>query len=263
VWSDLTTGDSRTADLPPGLSSFADVAGGRTITAPDGTSYLVGATRMSGDPTSAVLRIDPYGSMDVLDLTAPRLGAAAAFAPALGLVLVGGSTDAFGIEMLGAGSSAFVSLAYPADPVQGAALVALTPDLAPPPASGMARPGTNPTMVLVGGRDVKTNAPAPTRLIDPSCGASCAPVMAGMLAGPFDQAEGFSIDDGALFVGTAESGETKALHLTAGGVMAAAPFRIPRKGATPVALANGAVAVAGGLAVADAAPALAVETFLP
>lgn len=262
VWLDLTSGDNAPADPPNGLT-FAEVAGGRTVAASDGTLYLVGAARSTGDPTSAVLRVDAAGNMDALRLTGPRLGAAVGFAPGLGLLVAGGSADSFGFEMLAPGASAFVSLAYPSDPIQGAAIVAVPSDTAPATgARASSASAATSTVVLLGGHDPTTGAPGPTRLLDPSCGSSCAATPGRNLEGPFDEAQGFLVDDGAFFVGTGTGGETKTLHLK-GGALTFVPLRVPRSGATAVALPNGAIAVAGGTALADGTPALAVETFLP
>ena len=43
TWFDLSDGTSGAAPLPAGLTSYAEIAGGRSITGPDGTAYVVGA----------------------------------------------------------------------------------------------------------------------------------------------------------------------------------------------------------------------------
>ncbi len=95
----------------PATGTFADVAGGATVIDPTGAQYIVGATRTSGTPTDKVLKIDlpdltnttyPNGTPSWLTLTAPRLGAAAAWVDGMGLVVAGGNGDpsAAGIEVV-------------------------------------------------------------------------------------------------------------------------------------------------------------------
>ena len=62
-----------TAPLPAGLASFADVAGGQTLTGAEGTQYIVGATR-DGTPTDKVLVVGADAKLSSLTLLAPRAG---------------------------------------------------------------------------------------------------------------------------------------------------------------------------------------------
>lgn len=73
---DLST--TATVDAPqPMGGSFAEVAGGATVVADDGTAYVVGATRTTGDPTPRVLKLDTSGNLTFLSLATARRGAAA------------------------------------------------------------------------------------------------------------------------------------------------------------------------------------------
>jgi hypothetical protein len=128
TYFDFSSGASAEAPAPAG-GSFADVAGGATIVADDGTEYVVGATRASGSPTASVLVIHPSDTSVAADLTgklawaslsAPRLSAWAVWAVGHGLVVGGGNAMAPGVEVLAPGSVTGAGLGYPPDASQGA-----------------------------------------------------------------------------------------------------------------------------------------------
>jgi hypothetical protein len=105
------------AECPaPSGFGFGDVAGGQVIYDYDAKQqtldavFVVGATRTFGAPTAAVLEIDatdtsnssyPTGNLHWFSLSAPRLGAAAAWVSENGeLLIAGGSGEAPGLEVL-------------------------------------------------------------------------------------------------------------------------------------------------------------------
>ena len=65
TWLDLTSDRTNSVSAPEGLT-FAEIAGGATVEMADGTLFIVGATRSTGDPTSKVLRIDTDGIITVM-----------------------------------------------------------------------------------------------------------------------------------------------------------------------------------------------------
>ncbi|NUQ78385.1 MAG: hypothetical protein HUU21_33060, partial [Polyangiaceae bacterium] len=67
-WVDFDTGTYDDVALPAGLGSFADVSGGSTVESSDGRSFIVGATRRGGTPTTAVLEVKADGSLALLSL---------------------------------------------------------------------------------------------------------------------------------------------------------------------------------------------------
>jgi hypothetical protein len=141
---DFSDNSTANVPLPSTQFSFADVAGGQVIYDYDGSTgtldyvFVVGGTRTAGAPTQAVLEINPNdtsnslalsGNLTWLSLTTPRLGAAAAWVPGEGLVVVGGNAGGSGTaqpagaELYTAGSSGanFTALAqFPSDPSIGA-----------------------------------------------------------------------------------------------------------------------------------------------
>jgi hypothetical protein len=131
---DFSSNASAALALPTG-GTFADIAGGATVIDANGAQYIVGATRLTGSPTDKVLKVDPndgtnsaypYGNTTWFTLSAPRLGAAAAWTSTYGLVVAGGSNTAAGVEYVMSGSSTGVALTqFPPDPAFGAGAAAL------------------------------------------------------------------------------------------------------------------------------------------
>jgi hypothetical protein len=241
IWFDRAlSGDQ---GLPAGLSSWAEVAGGRTLNAPDGSAFIVGPTRPE-PPTQWVVEVSREGALFARALAAPRAGAAATWVDGLGLVVAGGNTGASdtGVERLPPGAAAFVQLAYPADPTTGAALVALD----------------GSTVLRAGGR-TGSGDPAPSVEIALGCATGCSATLRPELV-PLDRAVGFALGDGELIVvGDDPAGETAAARLGVAGLSLLA-LREPRRGASALAVPTGHIALFGGQRP-DNSPALSVELF--
>ncbi len=221
---DLETG--ATSELsPPAGGSFAEIAGGSTVTTPDGSEYVVGATRSAGGPSARVLRISREGDVTFASLASPREGACATWVPGRGLVVWGGTDAGSGGEVLPPGAAASSPLAFPADPVRGCGVAAL-----------------DGGHVVVGG-----GGAAPARVVDLACGADCQPLPwpDALPLGPA-QAQALSAD-AALFVGDDESGTTRAFRASASGVREVA-LKNPRRGARLVGVRSGTAALVGGAA---------------
>jgi len=249
-WLDLPSNASADAQAPEGLS-FGEVSGGDTVTLADGTSFFVGATRSTGEPTSKVLRIGADRTLRALALTTPRLGAAAG---AVGnkLVIAGGSTMGAGVEVLNDQQSAFVTLGIAAEATTGLGLAAVD--------------GT--TMLLAGGKDPVTGAGASVRTLDVSCAAACTASDLGPLPSALSSAHVFRIDKNKLLVtGESDDGEAHAFSVATGGPGAEIverPLRERRKRASAVRFPNGLVGLLGGVSIDGAeTPILTFETYVP
>jgi hypothetical protein len=239
TWFDLTSSASAEAS-PPAGATFADVAGGQTLVAADGTSYIVGATRRTGAPTAIVLTIDPKGAFGVATLAAPRLGAAAAWIEGRGVVVAGGSATAPGVEILGPGATSGIALPYPDDAATGAAAVAL-----------------DASHVLLAGGVASGGADATLREIDLGCNQACAygTAWTTALPVPLPFAQAFDVDPTTAFVvGEDATFATRAFRVSPQAVAEIA-VKAPRSHARAVLLPTGGVAVVGG-----AAP---IESFVP
>ncbi|HEY0463688.1 MAG TPA: hypothetical protein VGC79_05740, partial [Polyangiaceae bacterium] len=141
IWLDMFTTPRTQSDVDaPARFDVAQIIGGETISAADDTQYIVGATRLSGEPTDQVLRVDPDATLHLMTLGTPRLGAAAALVNGQ-LLVVGGSETGEGAEVSTADGTGFIPLPFPADARQGAAVVAQDAT----------------TAVLVGGRAADTD----------------------------------------------------------------------------------------------------------
>jgi hypothetical protein len=201
---------SSTFTLPAG-GTFADIAGGATVVDDTGAAYVVGATRVSPQPASAlVLKITPsdscpYGTPTWLTLTVKRLGAAATWVSGTGLVVAGGNgaSSAAGVEFIGPNSLTGMSLPFSADSTAGAGAAAL-----------------DAQHVILAGGVTAANADPGVRVIDIGCASpspspSCTKTWAALpkVLGSA-QAFGWSPSD-ALVVGNDSSGQTHAFRLTA------------------------------------------------
>ncbi len=238
TWFSLADSTSADAAVPSG-GSFAEIAGGATVSADDGSRYIVGGTRTMGDPTPRVLRLDAAGTISFVTLTTPRRGATATWVVGRGLVVAGGSTTGAGVELIAATATSATALPFPADATIGAG----------------AAPLDAARVLLAGGLDA-TMADAKLRVVDLGCASSCAPSAFGpSLAAPLVRSQTFALGDGsALVVGDDAMGAT---HVTRVSPTRAddVPLKAPRNGARAVALVTGAIAIVGGAAV--------VETFVP
>ncbi|XXY49552.1 hypothetical protein WME91_00155 [Sorangium sp. So ce269] len=256
TWTDLVAGQSAEAPLPAGLGSFGEVAGGRTIEATDGRSFVVGATRggepagAQDQPSDAVLVIGADRTLSVARLRHARAGAAAVWVEGLGLVVAGGSAEGAGLEVLGDGATAFLPRPFPPDPSRGAGAAVLGPG----------------EIALVGG--VQGGAATPTRRLAPGCAAGCATaeVEGAALPAAIVDVAAFALAGGRIVAVGSEAGEgglTRSFVVdVAVGQAEELPLREPRRGATAVPAPNGTLALLGGVHP-DGTPALAIETFFP
>jgi hypothetical protein len=236
---DLFTGVQ--SDVP--LPYAAEVSGGATVHAPDGTAYVIGATRHGGDKTSAVLRIATDGSLTRLDLLAGRQGAAAAWVEGQGLAVAGGGADT--IELLAAGASSFVVALTSAPTTQDAIAVS--------PVAG--------ELWLAGGVDAQ-GAPAGSwrfALAAKDSGPAAGDPI-GLLHG-----HGEATGGGALFTGeTADGTHSFRVVRSADKLVATEiPLHAARKGATSIGIGDGYVVILGGTLASDGAAANDLELFTP
>jgi hypothetical protein len=172
---DFSTGIPTSVTLPTG-PSLPDIAGGATVSAPDGSQYIVGATRTTGDATAAVLAIDSSGNPAWLTLANARLGAAATWVASVGLVVIGGSATAHGAEVIRVGSAS-----------TGA------PDASPPdPSVGSGAAALDGSHVLIAGGVLPDGSSAGVRTIDLSCTTQCAPVVWPPLGAPIIGVQAFA-----------------------------------------------------------------------
>lgn len=246
-WIDYATGSHGEVARPAGLASFAEITGGRTVVAPEGRAFVVGATR-AGAPTDAVLVLDTDGTLRAARLSAPRSEAAAAWIEGVGLLVAGGSATASGVELLAPDAATAAPRAFPPDPTRGAAAV----------------PDGFGDVVLVGGV-LPDGAPSPTRQIDPACPTDCAATAldAAALPAPLTGVTAFALP-GARILAVGEDTAPAALTRTfviAPDAVTELPLREPRAGATVTPTPTGAFALLGGRRP-DGAPALTVEMLL-
>lgn len=212
----------RASDLPaPSGATFAEIAGGATVRATDGTQFIVGATRTSGGPTTRIIRIAPDGALTAVALANAREGACAAWAEGRGLVVYGGNATAPGGEVIAPNATTSSALPFAPDDIRACGATAL-----------------DGTRVLVAGKEA--------RVLDLGCAADCKPAA---WPGTLDlaRAEAFTLfPDAALVVGDDASGNTKAFRASATGAREI-PLKTPRRGARLVALPqNGVCAIVGG-----------------
>lgn len=229
---DLSTNSSSALPAPAG-GTFAEVAGGATVTAPDGSAYVVGGTRTTGGPSQRVLVISKDGATSFASLSSPREGACATWVEGRGLVVVGGGdATAAGAELLPIGLAQATRFSYPADGVKRCAASTL-----------------DASHVLVAGgtgspADVAGAAPA--RVLDLACSAECKPVLwPGAL--PLVRAESFTLaPNAALVAGDDATGAMRAFRVSDTGAREV-PLKAARRNARLVALpVKGTVAVVGG-----------------
>jgi len=188
---DLSSGSAQDLPPPPG-GSFAEIAGGSTVSLPDGSAYVVGGTRPTGGPSSRVLMITKDGAVAFATLATPREGACATWVEGRGLVVAGGSATGPGAEVIAPGSAQGAALAYPPDAVTRCGASTL-----------------DASHVLVAGgvgSAVDIAGSAPPRVLDLACAAMCTPlVWKGAL--PLTRAESFTLTpDAALIAGDDATG---------------------------------------------------------
>ena len=235
--------------LPEGLTSFGELAGGMFLPGADGRVFLIGPTRL-GTPTDAVLEIAADGTLIVRRLLQKRAGAAATWVQDLGLVILGGSADGSGVEILGENATTFAVRDFPPDPTAGAAAV----------------PGDNAKLILVGG--TTPDAPARTRTLDPTCTDDCQveELPAATPEPALTRVSAYPLGNGRLI---AVGDEPSPSDLTRTFILnyltqtvTELPLREPRRGATAVATPLATLAIMGGIHP-DGSPALTVEMLFP
>lgn len=222
------------AALPSSGGSLAEIAGGPTVLAEDGTAYVVGPARRTGAPTNKVLKIATDGTPSYVSLAAARLGAGATWLSGRGLVVVGGSDTAAGVEVLAPGATAAVPLGFPPDP-----------------RTWVAAPYDGAVVVLAGS--------GPPRSVDLGCASQCSP--RPFSTDPFSTDPGARVTElymadatGVFAVARDSTGTTHALRLSPTGATEL-PVKVPRKNARSVRLPTGAIALIGG--------ATTIESFRP
>jgi hypothetical protein len=249
TWLNLSTDGTSPIPAPTGLD-FSEIDGGDALTLPDGTVYVVGATRAAGMPTDKVLRIDAKAELRVLTLGTPRVGAGASVVGTT-LVVAGGSGAGPMAEVLSASQTSFTPLTYPADATTGLGVAAL---------DAM-------TAVAAGGKDPTTGASAAVRTFDTTCAVDCTTSDVATLPLVLDRTRVFVIDGNRmLVVGESEDGQDHAFLVDTAGPQPSVDekaLREPRKGATPTLMPNGHVGLIGGQLVETGAPALTIEAFIP
>lgn len=231
---DLTTGSF--SDLPaPAGGTFAEIAGGATVTASDGSAYVVGGTRATGGPSQRVLVITKEGGTSFASLSAPREGACATWVEGRGLVVAGGGggdATTAGAELIPVGQAQGTKFSYPPDAVKRCGASTL-----------------DASHVLVAGgvgstADVAGSAPA--RVLDLACSSDCkAVVWPGAL--PLVRAEAFTLaPNAALLAGDDGAGASRVFRVSDTEIREVA-LKAPRRGARLVALpVPGTAGIVGG-----------------
>lgn len=258
-WLDLTdtTADAAVyidASAPQG-GTFAEVAGGATVyNTTTGDTYVVGPTRPKG-ATNAILRISATGVMSILNLSAPRAGAAATYLPGEGLMVFGGSPEtgdastAPGGEYVKDDGTVVPLACAPTDTTTGAGAVPLAATHAK----------DNPTQVLLAGGVTASGKSAGVRVYDYTqctsgdAGAAWTAWSApgtdpdgGGSAVTFLRAQVFDLDSAnAVVVGVDKTGNTSAYALTQTEA-SPLPLRQTHPHASAIVLPNGSLAVVGG-----------------
>lgn len=253
TWFDFDSGDQFDAAAPGG-TTFAAVAGGATVEAPDGVTFVVGATRtLAAGATTTILRVDDEGNLTAANLATARAGAAATWVDGVGLVVTGGSTEGAGIEVLGSDDATAHALPFPASAVTGAGLVSIGES----------------TALRVGGVETLEGADgeaaAPSAVLSLTCAIDCAfddfPAEAALP--PLQGTSAYSTPRGILAIGSDASGATR-VHLVPLDRTAAIELLLkePRSGAAVTPAPNGTLAIIGGQ-LADGTGATHVEMFFP
>ena len=249
----LGTGVATDVARPTGLASYALVAGGTPVDASDGRTFVVGGTRTNDPthPTKSVLLAGAGGALSAISLVHERAGATALWVEGVGLVVIGGSAVAPGIEILGPTAAKFVALdLFPADATVGA---------------GAVIDGLH-SVVLIGG--TLNGAPAPIRRLDPTCDKDCAPtpITGSDPSIALTSVHAYTLGGGRFFIvgdEIATPSQTRAFALQLGVSATELPLRAPRRGAAVSPAPNGTLAILGGRLVADDTAALSVEMLFP
>ncbi|MBN2194134.1 MAG: hypothetical protein JW751_15060 [Polyangiaceae bacterium] len=242
LWIDFVYGYSAEYQVPSRLDSFADVAGGATVNTNQGTAYIVGPTR--AEATDAILRISEDGELAAVAATTPRAAAATTWIPERGLILVGGSEAAPGIEILADTSRDPALLSFPPDETAGAALV----------------PFDDSLVLRIGGIDADGEY-AQTVVLDLGCTEDCVPIPHSPPV-ELTEVQAFRLGEQILVFGTDAEGENAARLLDESGLGDPIPLRDPRSRARAIQTYLGYVAVVGGT-LASGADAKTIELYIP
>lgn len=233
TWMDFDSGTLTEVNLPEGLESFDELAGGTAVSGANGTSYVVGATRTTA-PTDAVLVVAADRSMSIARLTTTRRGSAVTWLQGPGLVVVGGSAVGAGVETLAPASKAFAPRPFSSDPIEGAAA---------------APTGNGDEVLLVGG----VNGPSapPTRRLAATCATTCSAteLAATGLGSPQTRCRAYGVGPGVTLAvcEDASTGESLVARVADGGAtVEAVPLRERRVGASPLPTPLGTLAMLGG-----------------
>jgi hypothetical protein len=220
---------------PSGISSWSEIAGGRTLPGGNDSMILVGPTRLK-DPTDAIISfgVDSDGAitMDPFSLATKRAGAAMLFEEGFGLVVAGGSGEGAGVERIESNGDQFVEVPYPADSTVGATLVI-----------------EDETHVLRVGGLTTDGQPAPTVRIDVACTKDCAYEPVTELDLALRNAQSFydPTTTHTLVVGENEDGLTEVYRYgTSGFTPIVFPKSQKRIRALPLELPNQQLAIVGG-----------------
>jgi hypothetical protein len=236
----------------PSGGSFSDVAGGVTVIDANGAQYVVGGSRTTGSATKTILKIDPndtsnanypYGNPSWIQLTTPRLGAAAAWVDSQ-LVVIGGnqSSDGPGVEVVNTAFTSTSALPFPVDLAIGVS----------------AAPLDAQHVLLAGGVTPSVKDPG-VRSLDlgcsPSASTTCFTTWASL---PFvlasSQTFAWTATDGLVVGSEIGVGNTHVFRLSPTSATEL-PTRMPHKNATAVWSPVGSVVLFGG--------ANGIESFVP
>jgi hypothetical protein len=252
TYFDFSSGAYLAVPAPAG-GSFADVAGGATVIDSTGAQYIVGGTRTTGKPTATILKIDPgdtsdasypYGKPSWLTLKAARLGSAAAWVDARGLVVAGGNTSDAGpgVEIVDTTFTTSSALPLPADGSFGLGAAPL-----------------DAQHVLLAGGLTPSFQSADVRAIDLGCTPSAStPCVTswGSLPLPLSSSQAFAwtASDGLLVGSEPGSGATHVFRLSPTAVTEV-PTRMAHEAARAVWSPVGSIVLFGG--------ANRIESFVP
>lgn len=231
---------SPTACTKTGTVTWSTVAGGATVMGPDGTAYVVGASK-TDTPSGSIVMLPPTifstGSLATATFS-PRQGAAVAWAPSGGVFIYGGSSnpETSGVEIISATLTPIFN-GYQPDGAMGLAAVAFDAN----------------DMLIAGDA-------AQPRIINLLCDANCMPA-------PWGSALPYALSSPSLFaIGTAtfvivgddSTGMTHMFELTASATTEI-PLKIQRQGARATQTLTGAIVIVGGGCATCATP----ESFVP
>ena len=242
---DLSGSGSSALSLPAGEFTADSIAGGATISATDGTQYIVGGTRTApGAPTAAVLCIDTTGAAHWITLANARLGAAAAWSDTKGLIVAGGSAEVPGVELIptctastaATGTSSTPLMGFAADPSVGAGAETLDDDH---------------LLVLAGGSTPDQSDPG-VRVLDLTCTSACAAKAWASLPRVLTSAQAYAMPGqaSAVVVGSEPTGGATHAFLLAESTATEIPTRVShthaRTIASPLGITPGSFFLVGG-----------------